>query len=95
MTKIEQLPERVREDILEKLPVKTILRRLAECDYKSDNDDGFVVQFTSDYPLFEFCYIDDRIHSADEIVEVHKLKLTYLDCLELLWLHYVGKEWRM
>ena len=33
MTKIEQLPERVREEILEKLPVKTILRRLAECDY--------------------------------------------------------------
>lgn len=93
MTKIEQLPERVKEGILKKLPVKTIIERLTKCDfYKSD--DCFTIQFTSDHPLFEFDYINDIIHAPDEIVEVHKLKLTYLDCLELLWLHY-RRKWEV
>lgn len=87
MSKISELSENVKQDLLHKLSVDKILEKLSQCDFYESND-CFTIQFTSDHPLFEFYYWNSLLHVSNDTIEYKTLKLNYLDCLELLQLHF-------
>ena len=77
---------------MRQLPVERILQQLATPqydDYKKD-DQHFVMRYDSDHPLFEFYYTDMDFldKNPEDIIKPRVLRINYMDCLELLRLHY-------
>lgn len=91
MSKISNLPEFVRKELLQKLSPERILQKLAEIksgDYQ--NGESYIIKFNSDHPLFEFYYMDMDFldKNPDDIIKPNSIFLYYFDCLELLKMHF-------
>ena len=103
MSKISELPEFVRQDLLKQLPAERILEALSDpkrftieecvCVYYRLTDEKRNKHFRTFQPgkhLFQFYYTDMDFldKNPDDIIKPHALELNYMDCLEILRMHY-------
>ena len=104
MSKISELPDFLKKDLLRQLPVDRILDALSDPRKITVREVVNVVYpraggitraeefltFAPSKPLFEFYYTDMDFldKNPDDIIKPHALELNYMDCLEILRMHY-------
>ena len=97
MSKISELPEYLRQDLLKQLPAERILEALSDKEkitakeivcIRSRNQQ--FITFAPYKPIFKFFHTDmDFLNkNPNDIIEPHSIDLNYFDCLELLRMHY-------
>lgn len=101
MSKISELPEYLRQNLLKQLPAERILEALSDeekitakqnvCVHSSfGNRNQQFITFAPYKPIFKFFHTDMDFldKNPDDIIEPHSIDLNYFDCLELLRMHY-------